>query len=80
MFIEKILKTYPNKIIEFETPDGLCYSFDATEYIFGAWMGELNNFEYFSQVQPYFGDSFEWLNGQAISPEDIDEFSVLIKR
>lgn len=80
MLVKEIVCTRPDKTVVFESSDGQQYSFDVSDYIFGSWMGQLNDPDYFRQVKPYFGDSFEWPNGQAISPEDIEESSVLLEK
>lgn len=76
--IKAVLKTDPEKNVYFETEDGKLYRFNAREYIFGPWMGELDDPDYFAKVKPYYNEALEWPNGQSIGPEDIAESSVQV--
>lgn len=68
-----------DKTLELVYEDGIKRTFDITPYIKGEWMGELGNPEYFRQVsiEPEFGDTVIWPNGQDIAPHELLELSVV---
>lgn len=65
-------------VLEIVYQDGSRRLFDITPYIRGDWMGELGNPEYFRQVsiEPEFGDTVVWPNGQDIAPHELYELSI----
>lgn len=77
----KIVKVISAEIptVKFITGDGEYRSVDAGPLIRGPWYGELADPHYFSLAKPCdFGWAIGWPGGQAISPDDLLEFSELV--
>ena len=67
-----------NRRLKINFENGEIRIFDVTPYIKGEWMGKLGDPEYFKQVsiEPEFGDTVRWPDGQDIAPHELYELSV----